>query len=431
MCTPDQQYAARNCKELLDQGSFLSGWYTIYPDGVNPLIVLCDMDTDGGGWIVFQRRWDGSVDFFRDWNSYKRGFGSQLTEFWLGNDNIHTLTSSGTFQLRVDLIDFENLHSYAVYDSFSLSGESENYALNLGAFTGGSAEVKVVGLGDSDKLTILRGCPGIPGFPGQKGEPGSPGEKGQKGFIGEPGKAGPKGESGTAGPAGAQGQKGEKGDMGTPDQRYAARNCKELLDQGSFLSGWYTIYPDGVKPLTVLCDMDTDGGGWIVFQRRWDGSVDFFRDWNSYKRGFGSQLTEFWLGNDNIHTLTSSGTFQLRVDLIDFENLHSYAVYDSFSLSGESENYALNLGAFTGGSAGDSLSYHKDRPFMTKDKNNHETKCATTFKGGWWYKTCHYANLNGLYLRGNHTSYADGTNWRTGKGHYYSYKVTEMKFRPT
>ncbi|KAM4722787.1 ficolin-1-B-like [Rhinophrynus dorsalis] len=280
-------------------------------------------------------------------------------------------------------------------------------------------EVKVVGIGESDKLTILRGCPGIPGFPGQKGEPGSAGEKGQKGFIGEPGKAGPKGEPGTAGPAGAQGQK-------------AARNCKELLDQGPLLSGWYTIYPDGVKPLTVLCDMDTDGGGWIVFQRRWDGSVDFFRDWNSYKRGFGSQLTEFWLGNDNIHTLTSSGTFQLRVDLIDFENLHSYAVYDSFSFSGESKNYTLNLGTFTGGSAGDSLGYHKGIPFTTKDKDNDSDgrNCATTFKGAWWYRSCHSANLNGLYLRGNHATFADGINWHAAKGYYYSFKVSEMKFRP-
>ncbi|KAM4721719.1 uncharacterized protein WCC33_007988 [Rhinophrynus dorsalis] len=69
-------------------------------------------------------------------------------------------------------------------------------------------EVKVVGLGDSDKLTILRGCPGIPGFPGPKGEPGSPGEKGQKGFNGEPGKTGPKGDQGTYGRSGEQGQKG-------------------------------------------------------------------------------------------------------------------------------------------------------------------------------------------------------------------------------
>ncbi|KAG8431032.1 hypothetical protein GDO86_019536 [Hymenochirus boettgeri] len=178
--------------------------------------------------------------------------------------------------------------------------------------------------------------------------------------------------------------------------------------------------------------MDTDGGGWIVFQRRVDGSVDFFRDWNIYKKGFGSQLSEFWLGNDNIHRLTSSGTYQLRIDLSDFEGGHSFATYNSFSLSEEADNYKLNLGDYSGGTAGDSLSYHRNRPFTTKDKDHdiHEDNCADRFKGAWWYGGCHDSNLNAQYLRGKHTSYADGMMWLAGKGYYYSYKTTEMKFRP-
>lgn len=43
-----------------------------------------------------------------------------------------------------------------------------------------------------------------------------------------------------------------------------ARNCQELLGKGKILSGWYTIYPQGCNATTVFCDMDTDGGGWIV-----------------------------------------------------------------------------------------------------------------------------------------------------------------------
>ena len=47
------------------------------------------------------------------------------------------------------------------------------------------------------------------------------------------------------------------------------RTCKELLTRGHFLSGWHTIYLPDCRPLTVLCDMVTDGGGWTV---SWPGS---------------------------------------------------------------------------------------------------------------------------------------------------------------
>ncbi|XP_053552117.1 ficolin-1 [Bombina bombina] len=290
-------------------------------------------------------------------------------------------------------------------------------------------DIKVVGIGESDKLTILRGCPGNPGPPGHKGEAGSPGETGIKGVAGIPGKTGPPGEPGTSG---IKGQKGEKGDIGKAEPLYAARNCKELLDQGEVLSDWYIIYPDGERPLKVLCDMHTDGGGWIVFQRRWDGSVDFFRDWKSYKTGFGSRLNEFWLGNDNIHKITSSGTWELRIDLQDFENTKHFAKYTSFKVMGEAEKYKLLIGAFKEGNAGDSLSGHSSQRFTTKDQDNDEyaSNCAELFKGGWWYQGCHSSNLNGLYHLGQHSSHADGINWYAGRGHSYSYKVSEMKIRP-
>lgn len=42
------------------------------------------------------------------------------------------------------------------------------------------------------------------------------------------------------------------------------RTCKELLSRGYFLSGWHTIYLPDCRPLSVLCDMEVDGGGWTV-----------------------------------------------------------------------------------------------------------------------------------------------------------------------
>lgn len=219
-------------------------------------------------------------------------------------------------------------------------------------------------------------------------------------------------------------------DQGSEDS--APRTCKDLLTRGHSLTGWHTVYLPGCRPLSVLCDMDTDGGGWTVFQRRSDGSVDFYRDWAAYKRGFGSQLGEFWLGNDNIHALTTQGTSELRVDLVDFEGNRQFAKYNSFRMAGEAEKYRLLLGAFAGGSAGDSLTYHNNHPFSTKDQDNDSSpeNCAERYQGAWWYDNCHLSNLNGLYLGGAHESYANGINWKSGKGYNYSYKVSVMMVRP-
>ena len=52
---------------------------------------------------MFQKRLNGSVDFYRYWNDYKRGFGDLNSEFWLGLDKIHRLTSYNNNMLRVDL----------------------------------------------------------------------------------------------------------------------------------------------------------------------------------------------------------------------------------------------------------------------------------------------------------------------------------------
>ncbi|XP_038060729.1 ficolin-3-like [Patiria miniata] len=212
------------------------------------------------------------------------------------------------------------------------------------------------------------------------------------------------------------------------------RSCKMLLDAGYWSSGIYTIYPEGVGNggLRVYCDMETDGGGWIVFQRRQDGSVDFYRNWAEYQAGFGDLSGEFWLGNDNLVTLTSDdsqGTWELRVDLEDWEGNRAWAKYSDFQIfPGE---YNLNIGQYDASStAGDSLAYHRGFPFSTNDRDNDgwESNCAQSLHGAWWFHSCTFSDLNGQYPDDHAAAYEKDVLWFHWNG-VSPLKTSQMELR--
>ncbi|XP_026955088.1 tenascin-X isoform X2 [Sagmatias obliquidens] len=207
------------------------------------------------------------------------------------------------------------------------------------------------------------------------------------------------------------------------------RDCGEEMQNGVSTSRTTTIFLNGnrERPLNVFCDMETDGGGWLVFQRRMDGKTDFWRDWEDYARGFGNISEEFWLGNDALHSLTKAGDYSLRVDLRDGDEA-VFAQYDSFQVDSADEYYRLHLEGYHG-TAGDSMSYHSGSVFSARDRdpNNLLISCAVSYRGAWWYKNCHYANLNGLY---GSTVDHQGVSWYYWKGFDFSVPFTEMKLRP-
>ncbi|GFN78520.1 fibrinogen-related protein 3.1 [Plakobranchus ocellatus] len=184
----------------------------------------------------------------------------------------------------------------------------------------------------------------------------------------------------------------------------------------------YVILPGEGTEGPILCDTHTDGGGWIVFQRRTNGDVDFYRGWTSYREGFGSVDGDFWMGNERIHKLTTQDAYEVRVDLR-YQGKEAFAGYESFVMKSEAEGYKLRLGTYIG-SAGNSIA--NNQAFSTFDRDNDASNenCAITFHGAWWYAACHSSNLNAQWGMGENK----GPRWHPFSG-VNAVTFSEMKIR--
>ena len=136
------------------------------------------------------------------------------------------------------------------------------------------------------------------------------------------------------------------------------------------------------------CNAVTDGGGWLVVQRRQNGSVDFNRSWVEYEEGFGSLTGELWYGLCPLHCLTSQGQWQLHIDFT-FTRTKSYLSYTSFSVGTANSQYQLSISGFTGVTDDPfsvSSSPLNGMKFTTKDRDNDNQviNCAVTNASGWW-----------------------------------------------
>ena len=207
-------------------------------------------------------------------------------------------------------------------------------------------------------------------------------------------------------------------------------DCEDVYQRGYRQSGIYYITPRlSACPIPVYCDMDTPPGGWLVIQRRVDGSQDFSKHWDQYRQGFGNLNREFWLGNDNIFTLTNQARYQLRIDLWDFLGSRVFAEYLEFWIGGLRDNYSLHVSNHSG-TAPDGLGQHSGSPFSTIDQDNDNWRdyhCAKEWDGGWWYTNCWFVILNGPYYNNTQVKYR-GISWNKWKTEQL--RASEMKIRP-
>ncbi|KAI8488332.1 negative regulation of lipoprotein lipase [Branchiostoma belcheri] len=511
-------------------------WTNTVQDGVFPIKpesstdhfdVYCDMTTDGGGWTVIQRRLDGRLNFDRLWADYKTGFGRVEGEHWLGLDKIHTLTSQNSYELYVELQDWEGNFAHAKYNTFSIGDESTDYTLNIGGYSGDAGDSMYDHNGrkfsardvdnDSD---ISRHCAqwlsggwwynrcayaalNSPYFQpedyhgsktgygvlwyhwkasadltenkfaaaikvvqpaqvqhyctcrsGQETDPSMTSSikpktgptfslvtvmllaAGGVTFSAEIPQPQVAQDESLNHPVNVDGQRNDPPPPGAAN----FQDCSELYT----LLYWINAVHDGVFPIKpesstdhfdVYCDMTTDGGGWTVIQRRVDGRLNFDRNWPDYKTGFGRVEGEHWLGLDKIHALTSQNSYELYVELQDWEGNFAHAKYGTFSIGDESTDYTLHIGGYSG-DAGDAMGAHNGKKFSARDRDNDDRSsvhCARWFSGGWWYVSCGNSALNAAYFQpedyhGSATGF--GVLWYHWKGSYYPLKATKMMVRP-
>ncbi|KAJ8018764.1 Ficolin-1 [Holothuria leucospilota] len=340
-----------------------------------------------GGWTVILRRFNDSLDFNRNWDDFKTGFGFLSREFWLGHERVSHITNQAEYELHVN-ITFDNGTSCDMkYDAFRISDEWSNYTISS------------VGTYQSDSACRWR-------------EQDNP-------FECDP------------------------SDLST-----TFTDCDKVWDKNIRDDGIYCIRPTGWTgpPFKVRCNMTVDGGRWTVFQWRIDGTTDFYRNWDEYKEGFGDLEHDFWLGNEKLHYITQQATYEYRIDYV-YSSTAYYNKYTNFDVGDETNKYRLaNVGTRTG-SRGYSLYNIQNTPFSTPDEDNdgRNYDCAEGHRSGWWhgayfytysssycyyfqsgsaYVYCTCANPNGDYNGGNGENIFDHCYY-----HNCNQRYTELKIR--
>lgn len=169
------------------------------------------------------------------------------------------------------------------------------------------------------------------------------------------------------------------------------KDCSEVAGP----DGAYLIHPRH-SPVETWC-----ANGTTLLQRRYNGSVEFNRKFSEYVHGFGEAASEFWLGLESMHQLTSDNCSSMRIDMADIYGSTWFAEYDHFLVGSADTGYVLELSGFSG-NASDAFEYQNHMEFsaIDRDRDISNTHCAGNYEGGWWFSHCQHVNINGKYTLG-------------------------------
>uniref|UniRef100_K1RBR9 Protein scabrous n=1 Tax=Magallana gigas TaxID=29159 RepID=K1RBR9_MAGGI len=132
-------------------------------------------------------------------------------------------------------------------------------------------------------------------------------------------------------------------------------------------------------------------------------------------------------GNEAIHRLTFEGYHILHVEVL-ADDIWYFGQYSWFDVASEANGFQVQFNNFTG-NISETLSYFNGMQFSAWDDDNDKAtvNCALTNNGGWWFRECHRANVNGLY--GERST--KGLSWLMSEGDWiYPSRVIMMLQKP-
>ncbi|ESP05605.1 hypothetical protein LOTGIDRAFT_152462 [Lottia gigantea] len=153
---------------------------------------------------------------------------------------------------------------------------------------------------------------------------------------------------------------------------------------------WSTGAP---YPFETFCNYND--GKTIMFYRGFGVPINWNRTWQEYKYVLTETNEAYWMGLENIHYLTNSGTHQLQIYFTRFadSNLFGQFFYKNFKVGAESTDYQLSYsslevvkepyGLQDGEPDSNTLGpINGSRPFCTWEKPG----CSSALQnGGWWH----------------------------------------------
>ncbi|XP_065054517.1 fibrinogen-like protein A [Rhopilema esculentum] len=216
------------------------------------------------------------------------------------------------------------------------------------------------------------------------------------------------------------------------------KSCNELKKWGINSSMKVDLSLKNGSSFLGYCNMISDNGGWLVFQRRVD-ATDFYRNWTDYVNGFGDVDGSFWIGLKYLHWMTQSAdNMILRVEVRNINGISGFAKYSDFKIGSEDEKYKITFGAYEG-NIGDSLRRSYGAAFSTPDRDNDawsDRQCCVEYRGPWWSNACFNANLNNdhqdkvPYVSTPEAEGASRMSWLSMDGKFGTIRFSEMMIRP-